>query len=89
VSAPVASKTGATGASKRILVKLYERKGFKAGADAHMIATVDSRDDQIPTGWTYQLISAVLLKLSREARRRQERMISLNSRVSFLKFKLS
>jgi hypothetical protein len=54
-----------------------------------MIATVDSRDDQIPTGWTYQLISAVLLKLSREARRRQERMISLNSRVSFLKFKLS
>lgn len=42
-----------------------------------MIATVDSREDQIPTGRMYQLTSPVLLRDSREARRRQERIMSL------------
>lgn len=52
-------------------------RGFRTGAEAHMIATVLSREDQMLTGWMYQLMSPVLLRDSREARRRQERVISL------------
>lgn len=52
-------------------------RGFRAGAEAQMIATVLSREDQMPTGWMYQLTSPVLLRDSREARRRQERVMSL------------
>lgn len=51
--------------------------GLRAGAEAQMIATVDSRQDQIATGWMYQPTSIVLLRASREARRRQERITSL------------
>lgn len=61
---------------KNLGIKL-EMSGFRAGAEAHIMAAVDSRQDQMPTGWMYQLTYPVLLRETREARRRQERITSL------------